>query len=91
MPTNSMEAIQDRVLAVVRSIVKQEALAAEITSETRLADAGLTSMDMVNLMLGVETEFDFSIPQAQITPDTFMSVASITQMVANNLAPAIAA
>ncbi len=31
-------------------------------------------MDMVNLMLGVEAEFDFTIPQPEITPENFQSV-----------------
>ena len=34
-------------------------------------------MDMVNLMLGVEAEFDFTIPQSEITPENFQSVEAL--------------
>ena len=52
-----------------------------------LRDAGLTSLDLVNLMLAVEVEFDIEIPQADMTPDNFRSIAAIEAMVAA-LAPA---
>jgi len=32
---------------------------------------------MVNLMLSVEAEFDFTIPQVEITPENFQSVGSL--------------
>jgi acyl carrier protein len=46
-----------------------------------LRDAGLTSMDMVNLVLAVESEFDLMIPEASITPANFRSVAAISSLV----------
>ena len=49
--------------------------------DARLVDVGLTSMDMVNLMLSVEAEFDFTIPQAEITPENFQSVETLERMV----------
>ncbi len=52
-----------RILALVKTILEQNSIAAEVGAESRLVDVGLTSMDMVNLMLGVEAEFDFTIPQ----------------------------
>jgi acyl carrier protein len=48
-------------------------------------------MDMVNLMLGVEAEFDFTIPQSDITPENFQSVETLKRLVAGQLAPATAA
>jgi hypothetical protein len=41
-------------------------------------------MDMVDLMLGVEAEFDFTIPQAEIAPETF-SVGRNAAVCAGNL------
>jgi acyl carrier protein len=55
--------VQRRILALVKAILEQNAMATEVDAESRLVDVGLTSMDMVNLMLGVEAEFDFTIPQ----------------------------
>ena len=83
--------VQGRLLALVKSILKQNAIAAEVEPATRLVDVGLTSMDMVNLMLAVEAEFDFTIPQGDITPENFQSVATLTRLVMSQLAPASAA
>jgi acyl carrier protein len=83
--------VQNRVLALVKAILEQNAMAAEINPESRLVDVGLTSMDMVNLMLGVEAEFDFTIPQSEITPENFQSVETLQRMIVSQLEPATAA
>ena len=85
------EDIQERLLALVRSILDQNAIVADVDPRTLLVDAGLTSMDMVNLMLAVEAEFDFTIPQGEITPENFQSVETLSRLVISQLAPASAA
>ncbi len=74
-----------RILALVKNILQQNAITAEIDRETLLVDAGLTSMDMVNLMLGVEAEFDFTIPPSEITPENFQSIGTLEAMVMKQL------
>jgi acyl carrier protein len=83
--------VQGRLLALVKSILKQNAIAADLEPATLLVDVGLTSMDMVNLMLAIEAEFDFTIPQSDITPENFQSVTSLNRLVAGQLAPMNAA
>jgi acyl carrier protein len=83
--------VQDRILALVKAILEQNSIASEVQPETRLVDAGLTSMDMVNLMLSVEAEFDFTIPQSEITPENFQSVKTLELMIAAQLQPEKAA
>jgi acyl carrier protein len=83
--------IQDRIIRLVRGILEQNLLATDVTPAARLVDIGLTSMDMVNLMLGVEAEFDFTIPQGEITPENFQSVDTLRRMVASQLKPVKAA
>jgi acyl carrier protein len=83
--------VERRILALARSILEQNAIAAELTPESLLVDVGLTSMDMVNLMLGVEAEFDFTIPQSEITPDNFQSVKTLQRMIVTQLQVATAA
>jgi len=83
--------VQGRLLALVRSILDQNAILADLDPQTLLVDVGLTSMDMVNLMLAVEAEFDFTIPQAEITPENFQSVETLGRLVVDQLAPATAA
>jgi acyl carrier protein len=79
--------VQERILALVKSILERNAIAAEVTPESLLVDVGLTSMDMVNLMLGVEAEFDLTIPQSEITPENFQSVKTLQLVIVNQLKP----
>jgi acyl carrier protein len=91
---SNMQAISDaqgRLLAIVKSILQQNAIAADLEPKTLLVDVGLTSMDMVNLMLAVEAEFDFTIPQSEITPENFQSVETLTRLVLGQFAGATAA
>jgi acyl carrier protein len=78
--------IQSRVTALVKSILAQNAVVADVAPDAKLVDVGLTSMDMVNLMLGIEAEFDFMIPQDLITPENFQSVETLERLVASQLA-----
>jgi acyl carrier protein len=83
--------VADRILALVSAILEQNAIVAEVQPESRLVDVGLTSMDMVNLMLSVEAEFDFTIPQGEITPENFQSIKTLELMVVGQLQPQAAA
>jgi len=77
--------VRDRILDLVKAILKQNAIAVEVDPESRLVNVGLTSMDMVSLMLGVEAEFDFTIPQSEITPENFQSVKTLELLIASQL------
>ena len=83
--------VRDRIIKLVKSILEQNSLTADVTPAARLVDVGLTSMDMVNLMLGVEAEFDFTIPQSEITPENFQSVDTLQRLVVTQLQPVKAA
>jgi acyl carrier protein len=77
--------VQDRIRALVEAILEQNSIAVQVDPESRLVDVGLTSMDMVNLMLGVEAEFDFTIPQPDITPENFQSIRTLELMIVRQL------
>jgi len=81
MSDGSTDDIRSRVSALVRSILAENSIERAFTSEDRLADIGLRSMDMVSLMLGIEAEFDITIPQDDVTPENFTSVATIETVV----------
>jgi acyl carrier protein len=83
--------VHGRIFALVDAILKQNSIAAKVLPDSRLTDVGLTSMDMVNLMLGVEAEFDLTIPQSEITPDNFQSVRALERMIIGQLKPEKAA
>ena len=77
--------VQDRVLSVVRIVLRENAIIADLHPESRLVDIGLDSMDMVALMLKVEAEFDLTLPQPEITPENFQSVKTMELMILNQL------
>jgi acyl carrier protein len=49
--------------------------------DENLRHAGLTSLDMVNLMLSIEAEFGIEIPQSAMTPDNFETIRAIEALV----------
>src|SRR5262245_32388180 len=74
--------IRERVLGLVRDILERRSVGREILDDDDLRDAGLNSLDMVNLMLAVEAEFDLKIPDADMTLRNFRSVSAIDALVA---------
>jgi len=50
--------------------------------EANLQDAGLTSMASVKLMLALEAAHDIAIPDDELTPENFRSIAAIEALVA---------
>ena len=84
MPRSDID-IRNRIVALIKAILAQSGITTDLSPEARLVDIGLTSMDMVNLMLGVEAEFDFTIPQNEITPENFQSVETLERMVVGQL------
>ena len=69
--------LQDRLIALVKEILAKNSIDRPLSPEIRLADAGLSSLDMVNLMFAIEAEFNLEIPSAEITPENFHSVSTI--------------
>ena len=62
---------------------------ATLGDETDLFQAGMTSHASVNVMLGLEAEFDIEFPDAMLKRSVFQSVAAIRSAV-NRLVPAAA-
>jgi acyl carrier protein len=77
--------VGDRVLAMVRGVLDESSICADVHPESRLVDIGLNSMDMVMLMLKVEAEFDLVIPQHEITPENFHSVSTLERMIVRQI------
>jgi acyl carrier protein len=75
----------DRIIGLVERILERPAGAAPLPVVARLNELGMSSMKMINLMLAIEVEFDLSIPQTEITPENFDSIASVETLVAKLL------
>ena len=76
-----------RIFGIVRQTFPAGATV-QLRADQSLQDAGLTSIDLVTLMLAVEVEFELEIPQEQMTPQNFQSVAAIRRLVENLCAAA---
>src|SRR5262249_42844204 len=71
----------ERVADIVRALLAKRSIARPMSLEDDLREIGISSLDMVNLMLSVESEFDLTIPDAEMTPVNFRSIASIEALV----------
>ena len=80
--SNSHSLTADRIAALVRAILEKRAAARPVGHDDALSDCGISSLDMVNLMLAVETEFDLKIPDREMTPSNFRTIAQIEALVA---------
>jgi acyl carrier protein len=77
--------LADRLAGMVREILARRAAAPPVRPillDDDLREVGLTSLDMVNLMLAVEAEFDLKIPDAEMTLRNFRSIAAIDALLA---------
>jgi acyl carrier protein len=72
---------RERVMVLVERILERPPGAAPPSVTARLNELGMSSMKMINLMIAIEVEFDLAIPQADITPENFESIASVEAMV----------
>ncbi len=73
--------VRGEIETLVKSILAANGGKAELTPERGLAEIGLTSMDMMTLMLGVEAKFNMMIPAEFLTPENFHSVVSMEKMI----------
>ncbi len=73
--------LRERLIALVRQILGPPAANRPLPIDARLADLGMSSLKMVNLMLALEVQFDVSIPQEEITPENFASITSVEAVI----------
>jgi acyl carrier protein len=78
--------VSDQLIVLVKQVLGPgSAIPDPLPLDAQLSDLGISSLKMVNLMLAVELEFDIAIPQSDITPENFHSLASIEALVARTL------
>jgi acyl carrier protein len=78
---NQANRSEPKIAKVVHRLLLDHSVDRTFDSQDDLRDDGLTSLDMASLVLSVEAEFDLMIPERDITPANFRSVASITSLV----------
>jgi len=82
----TLEGVGAQLVALVKQTLGANAVIPHpFPIDQQLSDLGIGSLKMVNLMLAVELEFDIAIPQSDITPENFHSVAAIEALVVRTL------
>ena len=71
----------EKIDALVRAILQKRAITRPVGRDDDLSECGISSLDMVNLMLAVETEFGLKIPDRDMTPANFRTMARIEALV----------
>lgn len=73
--------LTDRVASIVRKVMEKRAMLQPVGVDDDLRACGLSSLDLVNLMLAVESDFAVNIPEREMTPANFRSIARIVALV----------
>ena len=86
MDPKALEGVGEQLVGLVKGLLGASAVLPQpFPMGQQLSDLGVSSLKMVNLMLAVELEFDIAIPQSDITPENFHSVAAIESLVVRTL------
>jgi acyl carrier protein len=81
MPASANNGTKDRVAAIVRQLLGEQGRDRRIGHDDDLAENGLSSADMVSLMLSVEEEFEVRFPEREMRPANFRTISSIDALV----------
>jgi acyl carrier protein len=71
----------DRVLNIVQRLLTERSITAMVGPDDNLLEAGLNSLDILNLVLSLEAEFDMPIPEAEITPANLLTISGICGLI----------
>jgi acyl carrier protein len=85
VPSAPQTPVRARLALLVAQILGKPEGVQALPADGPLSEMGMSSIKMVNLMLAVEGEFDLMIPQQDITPENFRSIASIEALLARLL------
>lgn len=84
-PKDQSHSPEDRVVTVVQQVFEERSIERSVCANDILAEVGLTSLDMVKIVLLVESEFDLMVPITEITPANFRSISTISRLVSRLL------
>ncbi len=73
------DSLKGAISAIIRSFIKYTDV--EIPVNQDLQELGLTSFDMVNMMLAIEAEFDLTIPASKLIPANFRTIENIETLI----------
>lgn len=79
--------LEARLIELIREILMERHIDRSVSIDDNLRlDVGLTSLDMTNLVLAIESSFSLEIPESKITTANFRSVRAICALISELLA-----
>lgn len=81
MSDSNALSLEHRIAGLVQRLLVEHSINRDIAADDDLRLAGLSSLDMVSLVLSVEDEFGVMVPEAGITPSNFRSIEAISRLV----------
>ena len=72
--------VGDRLINLVEQTLANNSINRAFSINDQLADIGLTSLDMVNLLFEVEAAFDVMITPHELTTENFVTIAVIKDL-----------
>ena len=73
--------VADRLIDLAREFAPGLPASNREASVFSLGDAGLSSMAAVKFMLAIEAAFSLAIPDAELTPENFATLAAVQALV----------
>ena len=77
----------ERVGTLVQRLLYDRSISRAVSENDDFREVGLSSVDLVALMLSVEAEFNLTIPDAEVTTANFRSVATVSSLVSRLTSP----
>jgi len=77
----------ERVGTLVQRLLSDRSISRAVSENDDFREVGLSSVDLVALMLSVEAEFNLTIPDAEVTTTNFRSVGTVSSLVARLTSP----
>ena len=73
--------MQNQIRQILSRVGNLSVPVEKLSDEADLYDAGLTSFASVQLMLGLEEEFDIEFPESMLSRKTFQSIGAIARSI----------
>jgi len=77
----------ERVGTLVQRLLSDRSISRAVSENDDFREVGLSSVDLVALMLSVEAEFNLTIPDAEVTTANFRTVATVSSLVSRLTSP----
>lgn len=81
MSDPNAQSLEGRIAGVVQRLLTEHSIDHRVAPDEDLRQAGLSSLDMVTLVLSIEEEFELMVPEVSIAPMNFRSISAISRLV----------